>query len=168
MPLSIGLEFETVVLSLKPAAEIPKSSDAQLQLIADAISATGVKAKVYIPTSTRSSPKYTLWNVVFDSTVQEVTSQSDSSDSVFQSRFGTELVSPTYYETDKASWKEDVRVALGGVDKRVSWKANRSTGLHVHVGKGRDETFTLPQLKRLAILVCRFESTLLPIAMKTF
>ncbi|KAH9981952.1 hypothetical protein BJV74DRAFT_887197 [Russula compacta] len=102
MPLSIGLEFETVVLSLKPAAVIPKSSDAQLQVIADAISATGVKAKVYIPTSTRSSPNYTLWNVVVDSTVQEVTSHSDPSDSAFQSRFGVELVSPTYYETDKS------------------------------------------------------------------
>jgi hypothetical protein len=44
-----------------------------------------------------------------------------------------ELVTLTYYETDKASWKDNVHLALGGVDERVSWKANRPTGLHVPV-----------------------------------
>jgi hypothetical protein len=69
------------------------------------------------------------------------------------------LASSSYYETDKAGWKDNVHLVLGGVDERVSWKANRSTRLHVHVGRGRDENFTLPQLKRLAMLVCRFEGT---------
>jgi hypothetical protein len=134
MSLSVGLEFEAVVLSLKPAAEIPRSTQAQLQLIATAINTTGMAASPYMPTSTCGSPNYTIWNVVVDSTVQEVTLHSDALDSAYQSRFGIELVSPTYYETDKAGWKDNVHLALGAVDKCVSWKANRSTGLHVHVG----------------------------------
>jgi hypothetical protein len=160
MPLSIGLEIEAIVLSLNSAAEIPRSTQAQLQLIANAISATGVVARAYMPTTTRASPNYTIWNVVVDSTIDEVTSHSDTSDSAYQSRFGVELVSPTYYKTDESDWKDDIQLALGGVSDRVSWKANRSAGLHVHVGRGLDDVFTLPQLKRLAILVCRFEGTL--------
>lgn len=101
-----------------------------------AISTTGVVAKPYMPTPTRGSPNYTIWNVVVDSTIQEVTSHSDASDSAYQSCFSIELVSPTYYETDKASWKDNVHLALGGVNERVSWRANRSTGLHVHMGRG--------------------------------
>ena len=170
MPLSIGLEFEAIVLKVKfkgPEAVISRSVDKQLQLIAAAISATGVAASPYMPTSTRASPNYTIWNVVVDSTIQEVTSHSDASDSAYQSRFGIELVSPIYYETDKSGWKDDLHLVLAGVSERVSWKANRSTGLHVHVGRERDATFTLPQMKRLAVLVCRFEGTSLPITTET-
>lgn len=113
MPLSIGLEFEVVVLSLKSAARIPRSTQAQLQLIANAISETGMVASPYMPTSTRGSPNYTIWNVAVDSTIQEVISQSDASDSAYQSRFGVELITPTYYETDKASWKHGCSPCVG-------------------------------------------------------
>ena len=44
MPLLMGLEFEAVVLSLKPAAEIPQSTQAQLQHIVTAICMTGGKS----------------------------------------------------------------------------------------------------------------------------
>ena len=72
------------------------------------------------------------------------------------------------YETDKAGWKDNIYLALGGVNECVFWKANWSTGLHVHMGRGWDKTFTLLQLKHLAMLVCHFEAAFSPIAMKTF
>ena len=134
MLLSLGLEFEVVVHSLKPAAPIPSSTLAQLTIVSKALTSAGLQALPFIPTSTRASPNYTIWNVVTDATIQEVTSNSDASDSAFQSRFGVELVSPVFEERSGEAWKEEVRRALAAIAQRVEWKANRSTGLHVHIG----------------------------------
>ncbi|KAG7445505.1 uncharacterized protein BT62DRAFT_920229 [Guyanagaster necrorhizus] len=66
----------------------------------------------------------------FDATIQKATSQSDASDSAFQSRFGIGLVSPIFYETEGNEWRDEIR----------------------------EDRFTLLQLKRVAMLVCRFET----------
>ena len=88
------------------------SVDKQLQLIADAISATVVAASPHMPTSSLASPNYAIWNIVIGGIVQEVTSQSDASHSAYESRFGIELISPTYYETDESGWKDNVDPVL--------------------------------------------------------
>jgi hypothetical protein len=48
----------------------------------------------------------------------------------------------------------DVKKAL----QAVVWKAKRSTSLHVHIGRGEhEEPFSLQEVKRIAMLVVRFE-----------
>lgn len=48
--------------------------------------------------------------------------------------------------------------ALESIGDVIKWKANRSTGLHVHLGHLKDAPgFTLEQVKRVAMLYCRFE-----------
>ena len=165
MPLSVRLDLQAVVLSFKPPeVEIPRYLRARLQRMAHAMSATGVVARPFTPDSSRIFPNYTIWNVRSDGAVfiEEAIAQArsnsvDSSYCTFERCFGAWLLSPTYYDTHNNGWKDNLRLVLGCVEDRVFWRANSSAALHIHVGRERDENFTMPQVKRLAMLVCRFE-----------
>lgn len=159
MALSIGLEFEAIVISKSNGAPLPAASRTQLDFIAASLTAAGLSAHSWVPHSTRTDPPYGSWLVMTDATISEVTSQSDSSESAFQSRFGVELVSPIFFNAPSGGWQIEVEKVLLAVPKEVVWKANRSTGLHVHVGRGNDQ-FTLAEVKRIAMLVIRFEDAI--------
>ena len=157
MSLSLGIELEAVVTALKGCEAIPFGIPDQLDLIRDAFDDAGLDARVFIPDPiTPAMPDYSRWTVTTDSSVRVATPGSDSSESADWSRFSFELVSPVLDENSEGEWQEQMRRGFAAIDRRFDWKCNRSTGLHVHIGR-HDEGFTLPELKRLAILVIRFE-----------
>lgn len=157
MPLSVGVEVEAIILKYR--SPLPSRDYARLELVAKALEAGGLSARVFLPSSTRDIPDFSVWNVVMDVTIEEATSGSDASENTITERFGVEVVSPIFF-TEMNTWAGQIRSAMQAVSLAFTWKANRSTGLHVHVGRGREDQFTLPQLKRLAIMVVRFEGKL--------
>ncbi|KAJ4319192.1 hypothetical protein N0V84_006474 [Fusarium piperis] len=96
-----------------------------------------------------------------DVTVSEATSGSEDEDSKFRRRFGFELISPVFRGIENNGWMDQLRVGIGAIDQAVKWKANRSTGFHVHIG--RDEgsfKYTLLEVKKIAMFYCRFEGAI--------
>ncbi|RFU33814.1 hypothetical protein B7463_g2578, partial [Scytalidium lignicola] len=160
MPFSVGIEIEGVALSrATPSTKpLPTNVPAQLNLIADALSAAGMPARTYLPLSNRGlAPDYTIWNVAVDATINNVT--SDTSDSSSTSHYGFELVSPIFYDTDATAWREVFCLGVRSVGNAVLWKTN-STGLHIHIGCGFGEQFSLHGIKKIAMLCCLFEATI--------
>ncbi|EEU33835.1 uncharacterized protein NECHADRAFT_89094 [Fusarium vanettenii 77-13-4] len=70
-----------------------------------------------------------------DITVNEATSGSEADGSEFRRRFGFELISPIFRGIETNAWKNQLRAGISAINQVVRWKANRSTGLHVHVGR---------------------------------
>lgn len=159
MPFSVGLEIEAIALArASSSTALPSRLEDQLSLVANSLQDAGIPSRVYIPSSTRGSgPNYDIWNITTDATISELTSSSESDLSAFQTRFGFELISPVF-DVVGDEWKGILRLALKSIGDMIKWKANRSTGLQVHLGhlKGAPG-FTLEQVKRVAILYCRFE-----------
>ncbi|KAI0121254.1 putative amidoligase [Xylariales sp. AK1849] len=163
MSLSVGVEIEGVALRrAQSSAPFPIACERQLQIIADAMNEAGNDARIYIPSTIRGTgPDYTIWNVTLDATVSEITSNSDAEDSEFKTRFGFELVSPVFYNTNERQWQRDLRRGIEPIQTAIKWKANRSTGLHVHIGRGATgRMYTLDEVKKIAIFYCRFESAI--------
>ncbi|KAK3349183.1 putative amidoligase enzyme-domain-containing protein [Lasiosphaeria hispida] len=165
MALSLGLEIEAVaVRMLESPTALPLGQNDQLSLITTIIERAGLPARVYAPSTTRcSGPNYCIWNAP-RVTVMEATSDSDTSESAFQERFGFELVSPAFpigSASTGVDWADNLRrcIAIGA---EILWKSNRSTGFHIHVGRGisRSDNFTLEEVKKVAMLYCRFEATI--------
>lgn len=159
MPFSIGLEIEGIALArASSSTALPSRLEDQLSLVANALRDADIPSRVYIPSSTRGSgPDYDVWNITTDATISELTSGSESDLSVFQTRYGFELISPIFNVVGD-EWKNTLERALESIGDVIKWKANRSTGLHVHLGHLKDAPgFTLEQLKRVAMLYCRFE-----------
>ncbi|TFK96408.1 hypothetical protein BDV98DRAFT_576240 [Pterulicium gracile] len=163
MALTFGIEVEAIVVKRRQSqTPLPAIDLKQLQLVSDCLTASGLQSRVFIPTARTLGPDFTIWNVVQDITIEELTSQSDSSPSGAVQRFGVEIVSPIF-RLDDASWRTDISKAVQAVSAELVWKANRSAGFHVHVGTtGADQSdeFTLSQLKRIAVMVIRFEASM--------
>lgn len=158
MELSFGIEIEGVALRTRGSPfNLPADSGAQLQLIADILGKVGLSARPYIPTSTRSiGPDYSIWNVAMDGTISELTSGSDGDESAWRTRFGFELVSPVFHYLEAALWRQSITNGLDAVTEALAWKANRTTGLHVHVGKISGQ-WALDEVRKIAMFYCRFE-----------
>ncbi|KAJ2992654.1 hypothetical protein NUW54_g7881 [Trametes sanguinea] len=78
---------------------------------------------------------------------------------------GVEVLTPILLASDRRSWTTELCTVLQDVAQQAEWRTNRSTGLHIHVGRrpdnyGRRVTFTLQELQKIAILVCRFEDAI--------
>jgi len=164
MELSIGMEFEAVV---GPTLNTPAGKNPTLKDVVKLINESGPKAALYLPTSLRTVPDFTVWNVTTDATINEVTSGSDSSESAMRNRSGVEITTPTYVLAT-TDWESEVRVVLGYLqnafsERKLVWKANRSTGLHVHVGRVSigdgvsQSTFSLDETRRIVKVVVKFE-----------
>ncbi|KAK3935083.1 putative amidoligase [Diplogelasinospora grovesii] len=150
MALSLGIEIEAVALRmLSPPTSLPSAPNGQLSLIAIALERADLPARVYRPSTTRGSgPKYNIWNVTTDVTVMEATSGA------------FELISPIF-DTASSDWRSHLRRCVNAIGTEILWKSNRSTDLHVHIGRGMDDAkFTLEEVKKLAISYCRFESAI--------
>lgn len=151
MPLSIGIEIEGVALRRAASSTpFPRHSEHQLGLIVQALRDAGLSARVYIPSTTRGTgPDYRVWNVTLDVAVSELTSGSEADESAFQTRFGFEIVSPVFYNTEGDNWKLEFERGIQSISRAVAWKANRSTGFHVHVGRGTPgNEYTLHEIKK--------------------
>ncbi|KAF5979619.1 hypothetical protein FBULB1_5641 [Fusarium bulbicola] len=163
MSLSVGLEIEGV--ALKPANsafEFPPESEKQLFIIVQSLRRAGLSSRVYHPSSTRGAgPDYSIWNVTMDVTVSELTSGSEFESSKFRRRFGFEVITPIFRNLRDDAWMALLHAGLNAVGNAVSWKANRSTGLHVHVGREGDTTkYSLVEVQKIAMFYCRFEDAI--------
>lgn len=159
MPFSVGLEIEGIASARASSpTPLPSRLEDQLSLVADALQDAGILSRVYIPSSTRGSgPNYDIWNITTDATISELTSDSESDLSAFKTRFGFELISPVF-DIVSDEWKGILDLALKSIGDVVKWKANRSTGLHVHLGHVKGAPgFSLEEVKRVPIFYCRFE-----------
>ncbi|KAL7280961.1 hypothetical protein ACG7TL_005910 [Trametes sanguinea] len=174
MDLTFGLEFEAIVVRFKPPGPPPppihqreqlariiqhvkraylqRAGRTAPQVLAEAFTAS--------PQEGRITPNYSLWNVVPDPTIR-LTSQSDTPiPGLTEHSFGVEVVTPIFHVASGEEWKDELRAVLRGVAEYVEWTTNHSTGLHMHIGRqhnGYNVGFTLSELKRIAMLVCRFE-----------
>ncbi|KPM37075.1 hypothetical protein AK830_g9480 [Neonectria ditissima] len=160
MPLSIGLEVEGVATRRTTSSQrFPNQVDQQMRIIASALREAGLDCRVYFPSGTRGTgPDFSVWNVTVDITVIEVTSGSSADASAFQGRFGFEIITPVFYQTENDFWIQELRTGINSIADAVVWKANRSTGLHVHVGRGaNDAVWTLQEIQRIAAFYIRFE-----------
>lgn len=161
MTLSIGIELEGVAVKRYASSQpLPLQTEHQMRLISDALREAGLQSRVYIPSSTRGSgPDYSVWNITIDGTISEITSESSTeSAAAYRSRFGFEVVSPVFNDTSSPQWHTDLITGIEAIGLAVHWKANRSTGFHVHIGPGAPEAvFSLDEVKKVAIFCCRFE-----------
>ncbi|KAH7121363.1 putative amidoligase [Dactylonectria macrodidyma] len=160
MSLSVGLEIEGVVLSFAQSSDpFPSRVEQQVGLVAEALNNSGLSSRAYFPSTTRGSgPNYMIWNVTVDVTVSEVTSESDADDSAFKKRFGFEVISPVFYNSESHTWADELQAGIYAINGTIKWKANRSTGLHVHIGRGNPGSeFTLVEVQKIAMFYCRFE-----------
>ncbi len=155
MPLSISLKFDTVVLSFKYSAALPHQLYDQGQLIENIIGGAGVAVSTRRPNDFRPHK----WYLTVGNTFREPPAETAALWESYPNNFAINLLSPVYYEAGGATWKDNVSLVLNTVNEQVYWKPNPYFGLHVYVMLGVDEKFTLPELKRIAMLVCRFEGT---------
>ncbi|KAJ4201600.1 hypothetical protein NW767_006687 [Fusarium falciforme] len=163
MSLSIGIEIEGVAMNrVGSSAPFPTRTEVQLRLLSDALDDAGLESRVYLPSTTRGSgPDYSIWNVTMDVTVSEATSGSEAEDSKFRRRFGFELISPVFRGIENNAWMNQLRAGISSINRVVRWKANRSTGLHVHVGRDVGSLkYSLLEVKKIAMLYCRFEGAI--------
>lgn len=158
MPLSISLGFSTIILALTDGTPIHWDLHRRFRLLADRITrASGVVVNPFRPDWCRSIN----WYVALGNTLRESPDESATL-KTYLHHFGADLISPFYYEVNRAGWKDDVSLVLSTVDEYAYWRPNSAFGLHISVGLGPGEQFTLPQLKHIAMLVCRFEGTTCP------
>lgn len=74
-------------------------------------------------------------------------------------RFGVEFISPNYREANSAEWKDNLSLMFNTIGEYAYWMPNPTSSLNTCLRLRQGEKFTLPQLKRIAMLVCRFEGT---------
>lgn len=146
MPLSVGIELEGIAVRRHASPlPLPMQTEHQTQLISDALREAGLPSLVYLPSETTRGlgPDYSVWNITIDGTISELKSESSTDSAVvYLSRFGFEAVSPVFYDTSGEQWTRVLTTGIEAIGTAVQWKANRSTGFHMHNGAGRpDATF---------------------------
>lgn len=154
MPLSISFRFSTIILAL--IDEPPTTRQSPFELLADRVSkVSGVVVRPFRP----SCHLPCEWHIV-PSFTMELRAERTAPMQNYPNHFAANFISPVYYEAKRAGWKDDVSLVLSTVGECAYWRPNSALGFHTFVKLGRREKFTLPQLKRIAMLVCRFEGTL--------
>lgn len=155
--LSLGFEFELIATRSKSDTPLPEQGPAQLRFIADALDAGGFHVAPFSGIS-QDGLDYGVWNLEPDISIEEWSSGSDRDDTA-PPRFGFQLISPVYYTTPLAEpdWSDEIMGAIALVNDLVVLKANKSTGLHVHIGQGNEGEFPLETLKRLMLIFCKYE-----------
>lgn len=100
---------------------------------------------------------YSQWNLVQDSSIeanllgpQEPNMMRTLTSGEDLARAGMELVSPIFYFAEKKTWMPKL-LQIESSLKDAAY-ANKSTGLHVHLGLESDPGLELPTLKALALL----------------
>ncbi len=153
MTLSVILEFNTIVLSFKYATD-PSRLCQQAYLIADIISESGIAATLKKPVLFRPHK----WFLIFGYTLRATAAEGVALCERYPYNFAINLMSPIFYDAlDGAAWKDNVSLVLSAVSEQLNWKPNPYVGFHVYFRLGANERFTLPELKRIAMMVCRFE-----------
>ncbi len=153
MPLSISLKFDMVILSFKYSAALPWELYDQFQLIAGIIGGAGVA----VSTRRASHFRAQQWYLMVGNTMREPPAETDALWESYPNNFAIDLISPVYYKADGAAWKDNVSLVLNIVNEQMYWRPNPSFGFRVYVMLGVHEKFTLAELKRIAMFVCRFE-----------
>lgn len=154
MPLSISFRFSTVILALVDKPPTPRPYP--VELLADRVSkAAGVVVKPFRPGCVQPCE----WHIA-RSFIAEPRAGGTGLMQNYSDFFAANFISPVYYEANRAEWKDDVSLVLSTVGEYAYWRPNPVLGFHTFVRLGLREKFTLPQLKRIAMLVCRFEGTL--------
>ncbi|KAL6304656.1 putative amidoligase [Sparassis latifolia] len=78
---------------------------------------------------------------------------------------GVELISPVFTDADtvtRLTWHSEICDVLGSVCSTVLLRTNESTGYHVHIGIGKapGQTFTLDELKKIAVITILYEKAI--------
>ena len=163
VPLTFGFELELVVGSQTVLAAaksfgrtkifLPTADREVYSYFAKLLTDGGCQAEAYLPTSTRSRPDYSKWNLTNDSSILDDTSSMEGSPSDSHCRVGMELVSPVF--SVREEWENSTRNAVMRLN-RTDIRVNSTRAFHVHIGvEGRN--FTIEEVKRLAQYVIIFE-----------
>ncbi len=153
MPLSVFLKFDTFILSFRYTTDHSKFCQ-RAYLIADIIRGSGIVATPKRPTLFRPHEWFLTLGYALRATDAEEAALRES----YPYNFAINLISPVFYEAlNGAAWKDNVSLVLSAVNEQLNWKPDPYAGLHVYVMLGVHEVFTLPELKRIAMMVCRFE-----------
>jgi hypothetical protein len=159
--LTFGFELELVVAGSAVLATsksfgrrevfLPAVHREVFRYFAKLLTDVGCEATAYLPTSTRSCPDYTKWNITNNS-IKDHTSSGEGSPTETDFQLGMELVSPVFKLSD--GWEAATRRALlrlNATDIRV----NPTTVFHVHIGKTGG--LCLEEVKLLAKYIIIFE-----------
>lgn len=155
MPLSVGLEFEFVATALVGGGPLPGHDDParQLESIAGPLRKEGFAVDIH-PDPNPSDLNYERWNVMFDKSIQLGASRITRLSPM--PRFGFQLITPAFKKVTDSDWATTIEGAINVVGKAITIETNESTGLHVHVGQHKE--FTVPEIKKILFLVCKYES----------
>lgn len=155
--LSLGFEFELIATRSQSGAPLPAQGPAQLRFIAGTLAAGGFQVAPF-PGISQGILDYSVWNLEPDNSIEKRSSGSDRDDTA-PPQFGFQLISPVYYTTPLAgpTWSDEIIEVIASVKDLVVLKANKSTGLHVHIGQGNEGEFSLETLKRLMLIFCKYE-----------
>ncbi|KAG6829625.1 hypothetical protein H0H87_010649 [Tephrocybe sp. NHM501043] len=163
MSLSLGLELEAVCTGTTTAClkDWPTWMESRIDLIAEYLQLSGVGSTYDINPATQHDED---WLVTIDDSLKDLSDSSEQENTANQvlgprtddSRLGVELVSPILRHDE---WQSSVEKVLETLHTFFTFKCNRSTGIHVHVGRGA-QGFDLETIKRLAITVIRFEDAI--------
>lgn len=116
----------------------------------------GVKSNIHIQGPSRHLPDYKVWNITSDNSIETQTSSMDDSPKNNRlCRVGIELISPIFHYNDP-NWPSQIVTVFHNLNS-LHLKANRSTGLHVHIGH-ESGSFELTEVKEIAKYVLVFES----------
>ena len=153
--LTFGYELELVVRcnTVFNATGYRGNEKEVFTYFANLLTENGCKAEAYLPTSTRSCPDYTKWNITNDSTIVEETASMQGSRVDRHFRVAMELVSPIFRVRD--DWENAIQIAMASVSL-PDVRSNSTTGLHVHIGLEQRD-LNVVELKRIAQFVIIFE-----------
>ena len=116
----------------------------------------GIKSNIHIQGPPGHLPDYEVWNITSDNSIETQTSSMDDSPKNNRlCRVGIELISPIFRYNDP-NWPSQIVTVFRSLNF-LHLKANRSTGLHVHIGR-ESGSFELSEVKKIAKYVLVFES----------
>jgi hypothetical protein len=165
---TLGFEVEAVIVDVEKTFGFRGPEKQVYQVMADTLSAiTKQKFIVDLPrdddndtTETDFNNAYESWSITNDKSILTLTPESETSESSDSAhdRMSFELVSPILRYWD-GSWKAELEAVIEGLMEAFpQCKVNRSTGLHIHIGRTR-KSWEMWEIKNLAKMVLLFEGT---------
>lgn len=151
--LSLGFEFELILTEGKTAYNL-KSEINHARL-------PGVTAELSNDGHRIGSPGNN-WIITTDMSISPY--DKDYRQGSGEPREGAELISPIFLDDGGGGltdlWHNELDDVLRVSGKLCPLHTNASTGLHVHIGTGREGKFTLEEVKKVCLFYVTYESEL--------
>lgn len=182
--LTFGLEIEAICFLLQEVGTHPSpaAADDMQYGIAQALKKGGLSANVFSSDRTYAKhPDYSKWTVTWDNSIKYEPAETarkifpalaplnekrirlastitTNVDNLELSHNAVEVISPVLRLEESAHWSKQIGAMLA-VMKKFHPAFNDTTGLHIHVGRGR-KSFALSQCKKIAAFLVLFETTI--------